>query len=382
MRKENLGLPNLMDESPTEAGPSMERGLEDRISSTDPLLLRPKLVSKDTLKQLRGRGSNGKKVADFYENQNELIEGLLKPPDYRDEDEEAQLFKLKLAVNGSFAVNILLFCLQLVGALLSGSLSLLATTADAFMDIASNGVLVFANRIASSGHNLNYPTGKARYETAGIIVFATLMATLSLQLIIESVRSLTSSDHNIQLGVISISFIGVALVFKFFLYLFCVSLSKYPSARILAQDHRNDLILNITGIAFGLLGQYVRWYIDPIGGILIALLILRSWASAAQEHIQLIVGKSADTSFLNRVTYLSMTHDPRVKQVDTCRAYYAGSKYVVEVDIVLPADMPLCEAHDIGEALQIKIETLEEVERAFVHLDHETSHRPEHQKSI
>ena len=40
--------------------------------------------------------------------------------------------------------------------------------------------------------------------------------------------------------------------------------------------------------------------------------------------------------------------------------------------------MPLSEAHDIGEALQNKLEKLEEVERAFVHLDFEGFHRLEH----
>lgn len=40
--------------------------------------------------------------------------------------------------------------------------------------------------------------------------------------------------------------------------------------------------------------------------------------------------------------------------------------------------MVLQEAHDIGESLQNKLETIPEIERAFVHLDYEVSHRPEH----
>jgi divalent metal cation (Fe/Co/Zn/Cd) transporter len=40
--------------------------------------------------------------------------------------------------------------------------------------------------------------------------------------------------------------------------------------------------------------------------------------------------------------------------------------------------MPLREAHDIGEALQEKLERLPEIERAFVHLDYEFTHQPEH----
>ena len=49
-----------------------------------------------------------------------------------------------------------------------------------------------------------------------------------------------------------------------------------------------------------------------------------------------------------------------------------------QVDIELPEDLPLKEAHAIGESLQEKLEKLPEVERAFVHLDFECEHKPEH----
>lgn len=77
-----------------------------------------------------------------------------------------------------------------------------------------------------------------------------------------------------------------------------------------------------------------------------------------------------------------MTHDPRITQIDTCRAYHNGNNFFVEVDIVLPPTMRLSEAHDIGESLQICFESLQNVDRAFVHLDYETDHKPEHKKSI
>jgi divalent metal cation (Fe/Co/Zn/Cd) transporter len=54
----------------------------------------------------------------------------------------------------------------------------------------------------------------------------------------------------------------------------------------------------------------------------------------------------------------------------------------VEVDIVLPEDMLLNQAHNIGETLQEKLEQLQEVERAFVHIDFEFTHRPEHKTSV
>jgi hypothetical protein len=34
--------------------------------------------------------------------------------------------------------------------------------------------------------------------------------------------------------------------------------------------------------------------------------------------------------------------------------------------------------HDVAEALQFKLKSLPDVERAYVHVDYETSHRHEH----
>ena len=62
--------------------------------------------------------------------------------------------------------------------------------------------------------------------------------------------------------------------------------------------------------------------------------------------------------------------------IDTVRAFHFGNNFLVEVDIVLPEEMSLRESHDIGETLQLKIERLPEVERAFVHLDYECEHHP------
>jgi Dimerisation domain of Zinc Transporter len=50
--------------------------------------------------------------------------------------------------------------------------------------------------------------------------------------------------------------------------------------------------------------------------------------------------------------------------------------YFVEVDVVMDASTPLWKAHDISQQLQDKIEVLPNVERAFVHVDHETTHVP------
>lgn len=71
-----------------------------------------------------------------------------------------------------------------------------------------------------------------------------------------------------------------------------------------------------------------------------------------------------------------MTHSPSILQVDTVRAYHSGPRLVVEVDIVMSRTDCLQLTHDVSEELQTKIESLPDVERAYVHVDYETSHKP------
>ena len=49
---------------------------------------------------------------------------------------------------------------------------------------------------------------------------------------------------------------------------------------------------------------------------------------------------------------------------------------------MLAEDMSLREAHDIGEPLQRKLESMELVERAFVHIDYESEHAPETEHKV
>jgi divalent metal cation (Fe/Co/Zn/Cd) transporter len=73
-----------------------------------------------------------------------------------------------------------------------------------------------------------------------------------------------------------------------------------------------------------------------------------------------------------------MTHSDAIRQIDTVRAYHSGPRLIVEVDIVMDPNDTLRSTHDVAEELQIKLESLPNVERAYVHVDFETDHAPEH----
>ena len=75
--------------------------------------------------------------------------------------------------------------------------------------------------------------------------------------------------------------------------------------------------------------------------------------------------------------YVKVSHgDVGMKNVTIPCCLFAVDN--VEMEIVLPGKMTVEESHDIALALQHKIESLPDVERAFVHVDHQKRDGLEH----
>ncbi|KAH6917075.1 cation diffusion facilitator 1 [Coprinopsis sp. MPI-PUGE-AT-0042] len=378
------------------ASTSAEPVFEDleRTSSTDsqarllpdPYQFRDKLVDEETLSGLRNR-KKGKHVANFHLRQNDLIHSLLKPMEQHTEDahaeEESTRLSVKIAVYASLYSNLVLCVLQLYAAISSGSLSLVATAIDSVFDIGSNFMLWWLHRKALALDLNKWPVGGARLETIGNIIYGFLMGAVNLIVVIESVRTLISKqgDELREFHLPSIIAVAVALAVKLSLFIYSFSIRKQSSqVQVLWEDHRNDVVVNAFGILMSTGGSKLRWWLDPVGAMIIGFGIIISWTRTVWIQFELLAGKSAAHEFIQLVIYKAATFSDEIKQIDTVRAYHSGPSYFVEVDIVMDANTPLWKAHDLSQQLQDKIETLPDVERAFVHVDHETSHQPEHRK--
>ncbi|RZC76855.1 hypothetical protein C5167_001018 [Papaver somniferum] len=331
-------------------------------------------------------------VATYYQQQVQMLDGFSEMDALTDHDflpgmtkeEQENLAKSEnWAIRISNIANMLLFAGKVFASVQSGSLSIIASTLDSLLDLLSGFILWFTSFSMQTPNPYRYPIGKKRMQPLGIIVFASVMATLGLQIILESVRTLiTHHDFNLtkvqQLWVIGIM-CTVTLV-KFCLMLYCRTFSN-EIVKAYAQDHFFDVVTNIIGLVAAILANYFKDWMDPVGAIILALYTIRTWSSTVLENVNSLVGRSAAPEYLQKLTYLCWNHHKAIMHIDTVRAYTFGSHYFVEVDIVLPSAMPLREAHDVGESLQIKLERLPEIERAFVHLDYEFTHKPEHAQS-
>ncbi|CAI7927798.1 unnamed protein product [Closterium sp. NIES-54] len=370
-------------------------------------------------------------ISAYYQRQNEMIDGfsemdalsehLLHPT-----AEEARAASKTArgehwAIQISNIANIVLFIAKVAASIESGSLSIIASTLDSLLDLLSGFILWYTARSMRRHNPYKYPIGKARMQPLGIIVFASIMATLGFQILLEGVRRLTDSSAPAGLGSkwqVYVAIMLFAIAVKAALYFYCRRFTGNDIVLAYAQDHFFDVVTNVVGLAAAILAGVVAWWIDPVGAILLALYTMINWGRTVLENVNSLTGRSAPPEFLQKITYLCWNHHEAILAIDTVRAYTFGTLYFTEVDVVLPRDMPLelnpeflqkitylcwnhheailaiplplppcprspCplhwqDTHDIGESLQNKLERLPEIERAFVHLDYEVEHRPEH----
>ncbi|KAG5517670.1 hypothetical protein RHGRI_038156 [Rhododendron griersonianum] len=296
------------------------------------------------------------------------------------EEDLAEQAQQEGAMKISNYANVVLLAFKIYATIKSGSIAIAASTLDSLLDLMAGGILWFTHLSMTNINIYKYPIGKLRVQPVGIIIFAAIMATLGFQILVQAVEQLVEDEGSENLTTSQMIWLCTimlsATAVKLALWLYCRS-SGSDIVRAYAKDHYFDVITNIVGLVAAILGDKVRWWIDPVGAIVLAIYTISNWSGTVFENAVSLVGQSAPPEVLQKLTYLVIRH-PQVKRIDTVRAYTFGVLYFVEVDIELPEELPLKEAHTIGETLQIKLEKLPEVERAFVHLDYECEHKPEH----
>jgi cation diffusion facilitator family transporter len=262
-----------------------------------------------------------------------------------------------------------------------GSLSVLASLMDSIMDIMSGIILMVCGKIAASRDPHLYPGGKSRAEPIGIVVFSVIMGMVSLNVILESVKTLSAGKADaINLGIFDILGLIAVVITKGALHLWSRG-TPSVAAQAQSQEHRTDMGGNALSFIAVLMAFYIperkAWWVDATVAMLYSTYTIYSWLGVGLEHAKSLVGRTAEPEFIQQLTSIVYHHEPDKNiKVDTVRAYHYGTNFLVEVEIILPENMTVKESHDLSESLLRKLEKLPSVDRAFVHIDYEWNHDP------
>ncbi|KAK9367612.1 cation efflux family-domain-containing protein [Lipomyces kononenkoae] len=280
---------------------------------------------------------------------------------------------VRYALVFNFALNVLLLVGKTAVAILSNSLSLIASLVDSALDFLSTAIIwTTTTFIRSENWRLRnaFPVGRSRLEPIGVLVFSIIMIVSFVQVAIEAIQRLYQGAATVDLGLSAIVIMILTILSKLVAWQWSRSVNS-SSVQALAQDALTDVIFNTFSIIFPLIAHFGHmWWLDALGAIALSLYVIISWAETSLEHIQHLTGASVSPADRQVILYLCMRFADCIYQVSALNAYYVGDRANVEVDVLVNEKMALRDSHDVGEALQYALETLPIVERAFVHLDY------------
>ncbi|TQV95771.1 hypothetical protein V2A60_000946 [Cordyceps javanica] len=286
-----------------------------------------------------------------------------------------------LAIYVNLIANVVLLVGKIIVIISVPSMSVLASLVDAVLDFLSTAIVWTTTRLiaSSASDHHRYPVGRTRLEPLGVLVFSVIMVTSFCQVALQCIERLMGKEHElIELGVPAIAIMATTVVIKGACWVWC-RMVKNSSVRALAEDAKTDVIFNVGSILFPIVGFYGKvWWLDATGGLLLSLVVVFTWSQTSAHHVRNLTGFGAEPDERNLLLYLTMRFATAIRKIQNLRAYHAGDKLFVEVDIVLSAITPLKDSHDLSEVLTYFLESVPIVDRAFVHVDYTSYNAPTH----
>uniref|UniRef100_A0A914DRM1 Cation efflux protein cytoplasmic domain-containing protein n=1 Tax=Acrobeloides nanus TaxID=290746 RepID=A0A914DRM1_9BILA len=311
------------------------------------------------------------RLMQLYEHDEEALHGenLEKIKEECDAREKRRLRIDRILASLTFSLNIGLLFGNLFASLLSGSYAVISAFIDSAMDTTSSIIVYTAAWAIKNTNMFAYPRGRQRLELVAVIICSVIMGVANIMMIIQSIEAIVTNSVDPDANLPTVAILVGGSLLKVLLMIVCY-MHGTPGSKTLALDQRNDIITGIVALLGATIGDYYWKYADPIGAILVCTFVALSWFSNAFSHIPFIVGKRADKELISRILRIAVEHDSRINCLDHIMVYHIGERALVELHVVMDEHLSLKISHDVASELQQKIQALDFVERAFIHVDY------------
>ncbi|MDS4042778.1 MAG: cation diffusion facilitator family transporter [Candidatus Competibacter sp.] len=263
---------------------------------------------------------------------------------------------LRLATYASVTTATALIAGKLAAALLTGSVSVLASLVDSMMDVAASIINLLAVHYSLQPPDREHRFGHGKAEPLAGLVQAAFIAGSAVFLILHAVDRLLHpqplNDALVGVGVLIFSIVATVVLLLFQHHV--IRRTHSTAIRADALHYATDLLTNAaTILALGL--AMLGWPLaDPIFAIGIALYILYSAGQIGYEAIQLLMDHELPPEVHARIREIVRAH-PQVRGVHDVRTRRSGQTYFIQLHLMLDDQLPLVVAHRVADEVEAAI---------------------------
>lgn len=277
----------------------------------------------------------------------------------------------------SLVSNLILTGIKLVVGILFNSQVLIADGVHNAGDVIATIAALGSAKVAQKPTDDDHPYGHGKSELIGSAIVASIMGLAAIFIAYHSIESFFHTAA--EASIIALIAASISLVWKQWLFMYCIRLSKVTSSKSLeatAYDHLADVyasIAAVVGIGAAIIGDkyeiHFLSYGDAAAGIIVAYFVLKLAYHMGKEAVDILMEKNVPSEILNGYQNLVLSV-PEVKRVDRIRARAFGQYVMIDVRVGIPAQLSVQEGHDVScKIKQTIIEQHNDVEEVLVHLN-------------
>jgi len=280
---------------------------------------------------------------------------------------------LKVTLLGLAANLILALAKGFIG-IIANSSALIADAGHSVSDLLSDGITLWAARMSSIPKDKNHPYGHGKFETVGTFIISLLLVFTGIGV---AGHVFNRMDASVVPGTIALWMAGIAIIVKEALFHVTRMVGRRTGSRVLmanAWHHRSDAISSVAallGIAGAQLGIPLM---DPIAGMLVAGLIIKTGIDIGYESIRELTDETVEEDVISELGKI-MSGIEGVDHYHEMRARRMGPHLLVDLHIQVDSMMSISAAHQVAERVRLEIlEKLPAVNEVLVHVDAEDDH--------
>jgi cation diffusion facilitator family transporter len=282
------------------------------------------------------------------------------PPRERLSEEASARLKRRSSLLSTLS-NASLVALKLAVGLAIGSVSVLAEAAHSGLDLAASLICLFSVRRSLQPADQSHRYGHGKFESVGGLTEALLIFGVSVWIIVEAVHALVSGEPLRQplvgAGVLLLSTVVNIIVSG--IVMSAARRTGSPALEGNAWHIRSDVYTSAAVFAgLGLIalgqrfGQHWMLHLDPLLGILVALMIVRiAWRMTAR-NIAHLVDASLPEDEIRIIREVIEAHYRAFVGYHRLRARHSGSEHYIDFHLEVPPQMSVAEAHQLCDHLE------------------------------
>ena len=255
-------------------------------------------------------------------------------------------------------INIILFASKFtVGKFIALSIAITADAVNNLADAGSSIISLVSFKIASKPADREHPFGHTRMEYVTSMIVAFLVIHTSIDLVVDSVKSLIDGGGGSEFKLSSVIVLCLAILLKLWLCIFNRKIGKKINSSIMMANSADSLsdclstaAVLVSTVLLYFFPQFRR--IDAIVGIGVSVLIFISGIKIFLSSMNSILGEAPDPEVVENIKKAIEKYPEALGTHDMFIHSYGPGKSIVSLHIEVDGSADIFHSHDVIDNIE------------------------------